>query len=80
VVGWATYAPPESPTLTEASRFEPVCPWDRPRPIPSAALISNKAIVGRKAGNKLIVEGEEFHGHQDHPVEPPGNGSQKDPE
>jgi mRNA-degrading endonuclease RelE of RelBE toxin-antitoxin system len=37
-------------------------------------------IVGRKVGNKLIVEGEEFHGHQDHPVEPPGNGSQKDPE
>ena len=29
-------------------------------------------IVGRKAGNKLIVEGEEFHGHQDHPVEPTG--------
>lgn len=37
-------------------------------------------IVGRKEGNKLIVEGEEFHGHQDHPVEPPGNGSEKDPE
>ena len=35
-------------------------------------------IVGRKVGNKLIVEGEEFHGHQDHPVEPPGNGSGKD--
>lgn len=37
-------------------------------------------IVGRKVGNKLIVEGEEFHGHQDNPIEPPGNGSQKDPE
>jgi mRNA-degrading endonuclease RelE of RelBE toxin-antitoxin system len=37
-------------------------------------------IVGRKVGNKLIVEGEEFHGHQDHPVEPPGNGTPKDPE
>ena|SRR5437016_539180 len=37
-------------------------------------------IVGRKVGNKLIVEGEEFHGHQDHPVEPPGNGSQEDAE
>jgi mRNA-degrading endonuclease RelE of RelBE toxin-antitoxin system len=37
-------------------------------------------IVGRKIGNKLIVEGEEFHGHQDHPVEPPGNGSQEDPQ
>jgi mRNA-degrading endonuclease RelE of RelBE toxin-antitoxin system len=37
-------------------------------------------IVGRKVGNKLIVEGEEFHGHQDHPVEPPGNGPEQDPE
>jgi len=37
-------------------------------------------IVGRKVGNKLIVEGEEFHGHQDHPVEPSGNGPVKDPE
>ena len=35
-------------------------------------------IVGRKAGNRLLVEGEEFHGHQDNSVEPPGNGSQKD--
>jgi mRNA-degrading endonuclease RelE of RelBE toxin-antitoxin system len=25
-------------------------------------------IVGRKVGNKLIVEGVEFHGHQDHPA------------
>jgi mRNA interferase RelE/StbE len=31
-------------------------------------------IVGRKVGNKLIVEGEEYHGHQNHPTEPPGNG------
>jgi len=31
-------------------------------------------IVGRKAGDKLIVEGEEFYGHQDNPAEPPGNG------
>jgi hypothetical protein len=23
------------------------------------------------------VEGEEFHGHQDHPIEPPGGGSQR---
>ena len=30
-------------------------------------------VVGRKVGNKLIVEGEEFHGHQDHPVESPGD-------
>ena len=35
-------------------------------------------IVGRKVGNKLIVEGEEFHGHQDHPAEPSGNGPEKD--
>src|SRR5260370_41790992 len=27
-------------------------------------------IVGRKVGNTLIVEVGEFHGHQDHPVEP----------
>src|SRR5262249_9410807 len=33
-------------------------------------------IVGQKVGNKLIVEGEEFHGHQDHPAESSGNGSQ----
>jgi hypothetical protein len=26
------------------------------------------------------VEGEEFHAHQDNPVEPPGNGSKKDVE
>jgi mRNA-degrading endonuclease RelE of RelBE toxin-antitoxin system len=31
--------------------------------------------IGRKVGNKLIVEGEEFHGHQDNPAKPPGNGS-----
>ncbi len=37
-------------------------------------------IVGRKVGNKLIVEGEDFDGHQDHPVEPPGNGSREDTE
>lgn len=35
-------------------------------------------IVGRKVGNKLIVEGEEFHGHQDDSVKPAGNGSQED--
>ena len=34
-------------------------------------------IVGRKVGNKLIVEGEEFHGHQDHPAELPGDGSRE---
>jgi mRNA-degrading endonuclease RelE of RelBE toxin-antitoxin system len=34
-------------------------------------------VVGRKAGNRLIVEGEEFHAHQDYPLEPPGNGPEK---
>lgn len=37
-------------------------------------------IVGRKVGNKLIVEGEEFHGHQNHSAQPPGNGTQGDTE
>jgi len=37
-------------------------------------------VVGQKIGNKFIVEGEEFHGHQDNPTEPPGNGSGKDVE
>lgn len=37
-------------------------------------------IVGLKVGNKLIVEGEEFHGHQDNPVEPPRSGPQTDVE
>ncbi len=37
-------------------------------------------VVGRKVGNKLIVEGEEFHGHQDHPAEPPGSGPGDDVE
>jgi hypothetical protein len=35
-------------------------------------------IVGRKLGNKRIVEGEEFHGHQNHPAKPPGDGTGKD--
>jgi hypothetical protein len=37
-------------------------------------------LIGRKVGNKLIVEGEEFYGHQDHPTEPSGNGPEEDPE
>ena len=37
-------------------------------------------VVGRKVGNKLIVEGEEFHAHQDHPAEPSGNGFESDAE
>ena len=35
-------------------------------------------VVGRKVGNKLIVGGEEFHGHQDNPPEPPGSGFAED--
>jgi mRNA-degrading endonuclease RelE of RelBE toxin-antitoxin system len=35
-------------------------------------------MVGRKVGNKLVVEGEEFHGHQDNPAKPTRNGSEKD--
>lgn len=31
-------------------------------------------VVGRKVGNKLIVKGEEFHGHQDNSTQPPGGG------
>ena len=34
-------------------------------------------LLGRKVGNKLIVEGEEFHGHQDHPAQPSGNGPEE---
>ena len=30
-------------------------------------------VVGRKAGNKLIVDGKEFHGHQDDPSESAGD-------
>jgi mRNA-degrading endonuclease RelE of RelBE toxin-antitoxin system len=37
-------------------------------------------VVGRKVGNKLIVGGEEFHAHQDHPAEPPGSGPADDAE
>jgi mRNA interferase RelE/StbE len=37
-------------------------------------------VVGRKVGNKLIVGGEEFHGHQDHPPEPAGGGPEADAE
>ena len=32
-------------------------------------------VVGRKVRNKLIVEGEEFYGHQDDPTQPPGKKS-----
>jgi mRNA-degrading endonuclease RelE of RelBE toxin-antitoxin system len=31
-------------------------------------------VVGRKVGNRLIVAGEEFREHQNHPPESPGSG------
>jgi mRNA-degrading endonuclease RelE of RelBE toxin-antitoxin system len=31
-------------------------------------------IVGRKVGNTLVVEGEEFHEHQDNPPDSSGGG------
>jgi mRNA-degrading endonuclease RelE of RelBE toxin-antitoxin system len=37
--------------------------------------IVHLVVVGRKVGNKLIVDGGDYHGHQDHPPEPSGNGS-----
>ena len=37
-------------------------------------------LVGRKAGNRLIVEGEEFDGHQDNSTESSGNGIEPDAE
>ena len=33
------------------------------------------SVVGRKVGNRLIVAGEEFRGHQDRVPESSGNGS-----
>ena len=35
-------------------------------------------VVGRKVGSRLVVKGEDFHGHQDHPSEPPGGGPARD--
>lgn len=37
-------------------------------------------VVGWKVGNTLIVDGEEFHGHQADPPEPPGSGPPGNPE
>jgi hypothetical protein len=36
--------------------------------------------IGRRVGNKLIVEGEEFHGHQDNPTQPPRDGPEDNAE
>jgi len=39
------YTLPENPTLGPKLRgFEPVYPWDRPRPIPSETMISIKSL------------------------------------
>ncbi|MGW8257284.1 MAG: type II toxin-antitoxin system RelE family toxin [Thermoguttaceae bacterium] len=35
-------------------------------------------VVGRKVGNKLVVEGEEFHGHQNNSLESTGDASPSD--
>jgi mRNA-degrading endonuclease RelE of RelBE toxin-antitoxin system len=37
-------------------------------------------VVGRKAGNKLIVEGREFHGHRGDSAEPAGGEPGSDAE
>jgi len=37
-------------------------------------------VVGRKVGNKLIVKGQEFHGHKDNPSESTGSGPEGDNE
>jgi mRNA-degrading endonuclease RelE of RelBE toxin-antitoxin system len=37
-------------------------------------------IVGRKVGNTLVVDGEEFHEHQADPTEPAGGGPAGDSE
>jgi len=37
-------------------------------------------VVGRKVGEKLVVEGEEFHAHRDNPPEQPGSEPSSDAE
>ena len=37
-------------------------------------------VVGRKVGNKLIVEGEEFHAHENNPTQSIGNQPDEDAE
>ena len=36
------------------------------------AAVVTLLVVGRKVGNKLIVQGVEFHGHEDNPTQQPG--------
>src|SRR5262249_57235096 len=43
--GWKATVLPENPTLGQKLRgFEPVYPWDRPRPIPSETMISIQSL------------------------------------
>jgi len=35
-------------------------------------------VIGRKVGEQLLVEGEVYREHQDHPPEPSGNGAAGD--
>jgi mRNA-degrading endonuclease RelE of RelBE toxin-antitoxin system len=35
-------------------------------------------VVGRKAGNTLLVKGKAFHGHQDNSIEPPEGEPESD--
>ena len=35
-------------------------------------------VIGRKVGNKLVVEGEEFHEHRNDPLEQNGEGPSPD--
>ena len=37
-------------------------------------------VIGEKVGNKLVVRGEEFHGHQDDPPQQPSGGTSDDAE
>src|SRR5262249_23964007 len=51
--GWKATVLPENPTLGQKLRgFEPVYPWDRPRPNPSETMISIKAMqpTGHQGG------------------------------
>ena len=45
-----------------------------------ASTSSVLLIVGRKVGNALVVDNEEFHGHQASPPESAGGGPDGDPQ
>src|SRR5262249_37601222 len=59
--GWRATPLPENPTLGQKLRgFEPVYPWDRPRPIPSETMISITALkltVGFSASECTCLSG-----------------------